>query len=139
MKVFCRILTLLAYIIGLFGIMVLSLDILDLAAVNDIDIRIWIVSFAVLLLIAMAILLIIKFVYRDKSKVNIYRFIDMLFRYIIVLPITFVIQYLVVISYFDDEIIKIVIGVILFAVLNLLLRFGVQETLDVTFMGDDSL
>ncbi len=139
MKVFCRILTLLAYIIGLFGIMVLSLDILDLAAVNDIDIRIWIVSFAVLLLIAMAILLIIKFVYRDKSKVNIYRFIDMLFRYIIVLPITFVIQYLVVISYFDDEIIKIVIGVILFAVLNLLLRFVVQETLDVTFMGDDSL
>ena len=139
MKVFCRILTLLAYIIGLFGIMVLSLDILDLAAVNDIDIRIWIVSFAVLLLIAMAILLIIKFVYRDKSKVNIYRFIDMLFRYIIVLPITFVIQYLVVISYFDDEIIKIVIGVIVFAVLNLLLRFGVQETLDVTFMGDDSL
>lgn len=139
MKVFCRILTLLAYIIGLFGIMILSLDILDLAAVNDIDIRIWIVSFAVLLLIAMAILLIIKFVYRDKSKVNIYRFIDMLFRYIIVLPITFVIQYLVVISCFDDEIIKIVIGVILFAVLNLVLRFVVQETLDVTFMGDDSL
>ena len=143
-KVICRIITLLQYILVTFGI-ILETEIFttdtEIELINLIfsDIKIPIFICAIPLIIMMIISLIFKYTYKDKSKVNPYRIVDVITRIVFTMPTTLIITYIVFKFCAFEIYVNIGLGIVSFIILNLIMRFTLQETMDVSFIINDSL
>ena len=91
------------------------------------------------LIALMLVSLVLRYALRDKSKVLIYRILDTIVRIICAIPLTFVAVYYISTKLQLDVLINIAVGIAVFFVISGILRFTLQETLDVSFIGDDEL
>lgn len=143
-KVICRIITLLQYIfVGVVLIFEAELipEMYNIKIINQIfsDIRYPIFICAIPLIIMMIISLIIKYTFKDKSKINPYRITDVITRLIFTIPSALIICYYIFNNTEFLIYIDVLIGIVIFTVLNLIIRFTLQETMDVSFIVHDNL
>lgn len=76
---------------------------------------------------------------KNKSKLSVYRITDMITRFIFTIPTTAILTYYVQTKMDLEIIIGFVIGLIIFILLNTIIRFTIQETMEVTFVIHDNL
>ena len=142
-KIICRILTLLVYILTIFLIfmeasVLQELDIMLLPDLKESYLMI-ITICSVPLIIMMVAALVIKYKFEEESKVNPYRIVDVLTRFVSTMPITLIVSYYLF-DYFNFDLIpNIAMGIILFIILDYTFKFTLQETMSVSFITSDSL
>ncbi len=142
-KITCRILTLINYIIFLL-ITIFMEDIIDIIGNDKVskftsNNSIIIITCAIPLIIMMIAAIVIKYIFKDKSKVTPYRIIDVLTRYVSTLPISLIAGYYICKNLPIETIIKIISTVAVYVIINALLKYAFQETMDVSFINNDNL
>ncbi len=139
-KVICRIITLLDYVISIFLCFMVSELYADecLYFIKENGRKIMIVMAAILIFM-MIVSIIIKYTFQDKSKVTPYRIVDVITRTIFSVPASLILNYVIAQYWYIGLIPNTAIGIFIFVILNLLLRFTLQETMSVTFITSDNL
>lgn len=143
-KIICRIITLLEYILIMFILMLIS-DTSMLVTDNSLfekifsSISIQVLICTIPLIIMMIISLVIKYMLKNDSKINPYRIVDVITRFVFTIPTTFIISYNIFLKLDFGVIINIIVGLGIFIILNLIVRFTLQETMEVTFIIHDNL
>lgn len=142
-KIICRVINLLLYICAIFSIIVMAIteicyEVETIIVFFSKPFRIILIC-AIPIIIIMIITIIIKYIQKNKSKLNAYRILDTLARILSTIPITYSIFYYILNNTSFSELINTIIGLIIFIILNTLIKWTLQETLDVTFITSDSL
>lgn len=140
-KVICRIITLITYCLTVGIIIFMNLDIelpKDITKILD-NYRLMLISCAIPLLIMFLIALVLKYKIKEENRVSTYRIIEVITRIICTVPIS------LTAIYYINKILEIniiansIIGIIIFYLINLLMRFSLQETLSTSFITSDNL
>ena len=146
-KVVCRVITLLQYIFTvclLFAESNIILSTTEFSFLSKKDIiftnnLIPVLICTIPLIVDMIFSLIIKYTMKNKSKLSIYRITDMITRFIFTIPTTAILTYYVQTKMDLEIIIGFIIGLAIFILLNAIIRFTIQETMEVTFVIHDNL
>lgn len=146
-KVVCRVITLLQYIFTvclLFAESNIILSTTEFSFLSKKDIiftnnLILVLICTIPLIVVMIFSLIIKYTMKNKSKLSVYRITDMITRFIFTIPTTAILTYYVQTKMDLEIIIGFVIGLAIFILLNAIIRFTIQETMEVTFVIHDNL
>ena len=139
-KVVCRVFTLICYI-AIAGGAYLEPDLIDDSIMDMVseNIRMVVIVLAAILVLLMIISLVIKYKMEDQSKVNVYRVVDVMARILFTLPTALILDLYVGRWLAADAIVSFAAGVVIFFVINAILKFTLQETMSVTFMKSDAL
>ncbi|MCM1178703.1 MAG: hypothetical protein NC347_00475 [Clostridium sp.] len=142
-KIICRIINLLIYTAVLF-FYILSIYtemFLDFEFLKKLYEQAYksILICAVPLIIMMIIAIIIKYATENKSKINIYRVFDTLVRIACTIPLSITATYYILKYTQFAPVINILIAIAIFYLINIIIRFTLQETLGVSFIIHDEL
>lgn len=139
-KVVCRVFTLICYI-AIAGGAYLEPELIDDSIMDMVseNIRMIVIVLAAILVLLMIVSLIVKYKMEDQSKVNVYRVVDAMVRVLFTLPVALLLNLYVGQWLSADVIVSFATGVVIFFVINAILKFTLQETMSVTFMKSDSL
>lgn len=139
-KVVCRVFTLICYI-AIAGGAYLEPELIDDSIMDMVseNIRMIVIVLAAILVLLMVVSLIVKYKMEDQSKVNVYRVVDAMVRVLFTLPVALLLNLYVGQWLSADVIVSFATGVVIFFVINAILKFTLQETMSVTFMKSDSL
>lgn len=142
-KIICRIINLLIYTAVLF-FYILSIYtemFLDFELLKNLYEQAYksILICAVPLIIMMIIAIIIKYATENKSKINIYRVFDTLVRITCTIPLSITSTYYILKYTQFAPVINILIAIAIFYLINIIIRFTLQETLGVSFIIHDEL
>ncbi len=139
-KVVCRVFTLICYI-AIAGGAYLEPELVDDSIMDMVseNIRMIVIVLAAILVLLMIVSLIVKYKMEDQSKVNVYRVVDAMVRVLFTLPVALLLNLYVGQWLSADVIVSFATGVVIFFVINAILKFTLQETMSVTFMKSDSL
>lgn len=139
-KVVCRVFTLICYI-AIAGGAYLEPELIDDSIMDMVseNIRMIVIVLAAILVLLMIVSLIVKYKMEDQSKVNVYRVVDAMVRVLFTLPVALILNLYVGQWLSADVIVSFTTGVVIFFVINAILKFTLQETMSVTFMKSDSL
>lgn len=139
-KIICRILTLITYILtgSIVAIEPFLLDegVLDVVLEN---LTMMLVIFTTILIIIMITSIIIKYKFKEKSKVTPYRILDVLTRIFFTMPTTLLVNMYIIQGFRIDDYKSFCFGFLIFFVLNEILKLTLQDTMDVTFIKTESL
>lgn len=142
-KIICRIINLFIYILMTFSIGFLTYtelykDIEFLNKIYETPFKALVIC-AVPLIVMMIVAIIIKYSTEEKSKVNIYRIFETLVRIICTIPISVTIAYYIIEYTHFEVLVNMLIAIVIFYVINGIMKFTLQETLNVSFMIHDEL
>lgn len=139
-KVVCRVFTLICYIV-VAGRAYLEPELVDDSIMDMVseNIRMIVIVLAAILVLLMIVSLVIKYKMEDQSKVNVYRVVDVMARILFTLPTALILDLYVGRWLAADAIVSFAAGVVIFFVINAILKFTLQETMSVTFMKSDEL
>lgn len=139
-KVVCRVFTLICYI-AVAGGAYLEPELVDDSIMDMVseNIRMIVIVLAAILVLLMIVSLVIKYKMEDQSKVNVYRVVDVMARILFTLPTALILDLYVGRWLAADAIVSFAAGVVIFFVINAILKFALQETMSVTFMKSDAL
>ena len=139
-KVVCRVFTLICYI-AIAGGAYIEPELVDDSIMNMVseNIRTIVIVLAAILVLLMIVSLVIKYKMEDQSKVNVYRVVDVMARILFTLPTALILNLYVGRWLAADAIVSFAAGVVIFFVINAILKFTLQETMSVTFMKSDAL
>lgn len=139
-KVVCRVFTLICYI-AIAGGAYLEPELVDDSIMDMVseNIRMIVIVLAAILVLLMIVSLVIKYKMEDQSKVNVYRVVDVMARILFTLPTALILDLYVGQWLAADAIVSFAAGVVIFFVINAILKFTLQETMSVTFMKSDAL
>lgn len=142
-KIICRIINLIIYTCTITGLAIIiitdsynSIEIID-NYFSDYVKAILICTIPIIII--MIISLVIKYTMENKSKVNIYRILDTITRITATIPISITISYYIIKYIKLDSIVNAIITILVFIIIDKLIKFTLQETLSVTFITNDNL
>ena len=139
-KVVCRVFTLICYI-AVAGGAYLEPELVDDSIMDVVseNIRMIVIVLAAIIVLLMIVSLIVKYKMEDQSKVNVYRIVDVMVRLLFTSPVALLLNLYVGQWLSADAIVSFAAGVVIFFVINAILKFTLQETMSVTFMKSDAL
>jgi len=141
-KIVCRIINLLIYVCTIFCVAVVIITELfnEKQAEDYFNNYIMVICIcAIPAIIIMIISLIIKYTMENKSKVNIYGILDTFTRIIVTIPTSITAIYYIIKYTEYEPLIHIIIFAAIFLIIDKLMKFTLQETLEVAFITSDNL
>lgn len=94
---------------------------------------------AVLTILAMIIVLVLKYTYQEEKRLYTYRLADTIVRVLCTVPISLCICYYIFELTQFGELFNLIVGILLFVILNWLIRLGMQEAFETAYVINDNL
>lgn len=142
-KILFRIINLFVYIIYLSLITICALTGIyhDSIAVMKFfsNYMIVIIVCAVLTIISMIIVLVLKYTYQEEKRLYTYRLADTIVRVLCTVPISLCLCYYIFEITDFGGIFNLIVGILLFVILNWLIRLGMQEAFETAYVVSDNL